>query len=62
MQVTASRKWAGEDISYFQMYIYIYIYIHSYLNSLKHKSSIHFLEEKKFYDLSENLSDHTFLI
>ena len=34
MQVTTSRKWAGEDISYFQMYIYIYIYIHSYLNSL----------------------------
>ena len=48
MQVTTSRKWAGEDISYFQMYIYIYIYIHSYLNSLKQKSSIHFLEERSF--------------
>ena len=46
MQVTTSRKWAGEEISYFQMYIYIYIYIHSYLNSLKQKSSIQFLEEK----------------
>ena len=48
MQVMTSRKWAGEEISYFQMYIYIYIYIHSYLNSLKQKSSIQFLEEKKF--------------
>ena len=39
------------------MYIYIYIYIHSYLNSLKQKSSIQFLEEKSLW-LVKKL-DHT---